>query len=143
MAAITASDVTAIIETEIDEAVIENVYIPMANAFITLHLADCTIPDAVDTELRRLLTAHFMSATRDIEAGSLIEFQADHVRTRVGGALRGGIFGQGLRLTRYGQLALEMDPCGNLTDVADGKPRAEFEVIEMHKPDDESAQSDN
>lgn len=142
MAAITAADVTAIIETEIPDETIENVYIQMTNAFMTLHLSDCTIPDAVDTELRRLLTAHFMSSTRDIEAGSLIEFQADHVRTRVGGALRGGIFGQGLRMTRYGQLALEMDPCGTLIDVADGKPKAEFEVVQLPNPDDDTLQSE-
>lgn len=139
---VTANGVFAIVESEMDAAVVEEVYIPMARAYMDLHLTCAEMTDALDTEIHRLLTAHFMTATRDIEAGALIEFSADNVRTRVGGALRGGIFGQGLRLTRFGQLAIELDPCGSLIEVANGKPQAEFEVIQLPLPTDRTLQSE-
>jgi hypothetical protein len=135
----TAAQVRGIIETEISDTEITSIFIPMTNAFMAQHLADCDeMLDATDTLIRQLLTAHFMSATRDIEAGSLVEFAADTVRVRLGGSLRGGIFGPGLRLTRYGLMAIELDPCGILSELADDKPYAEIEVIKLPLPEDET-----
>lgn len=136
MATIEVSHVRAILETDISDADLQ-VYIGAADQLFADNLAGQGISTATEIELKRYLACHFATATRDIEAGSMIEFSADSVRVRVGGALRGGIFGPGLLLTRYGQTALILDPTGILSSIAEGKPQATFAVPELPEPDDE------
>jgi len=132
MSTITAEQVLRIIDTEISEDDVNDIFIPMADAMLAAAYADVNgvvAPDSLDTQLRLLLAAHLMSVARDPEAGALLESRTDATYSRLaGGTGTKDMFGAGLRQTRFGQQATVMSP--ELAAIADGKPEARIGVIE-------------
>ena len=142
MGDVTAAQVRKIIDTEISDSDFATTYIPMADAMMARILAraaaeEISIDDDLDTTLRKLLTAHYASATRDPEAGSLIEVRVDTVYTRVaGGVGTKDMFGAGLKMTRYGSQAIALDPTGLLGELSSNLPEATIDVIELPDPEE-------
>lgn len=137
MASVTGDQVLVIIETDIDSSDFESTFIPMADALMSSSGIDAAgIDDAVDTQLRLLLSAHFAAVTRDHEAGSIIEHRSDTVVNRyAGGVGSRDMFGPGLKMTYYGQQAILLDPTGILATIADNKITAEIDIMDLPYPD--------
>ena len=112
-------DVRAIIQ--VDDTVEMYPFIQSASTLVDTQLASSGLTGVELFEVERWLSAHFVA---------MVHPPATEVGTGVYRVkLESGSTGQGLRSTRYGQLALALDRTGTLARVAQGAMPARFEVL--------------
>lgn len=120
MARTTATDVKAIMGSTLADVVV-NAYITSANIFVTNSLGT-TLGDDVLEQIEMWLSAHMIATTRERVAkkegagGAEIEYV--------------GQFGEGLKSTSYGQMALALDTTGVLAGLGDKAKNVSFYTIE-------------
>lgn len=128
-------EIRATIPTEVSDDDITLVFIPRANALYSTYLGSQSLNVDVEHQIRLLLCAHYIATARDIETGALLEHRTDTIYTRVAGGIGSkDMFGPGLRQTRYGQDACDLDPTGSLSDIAGVLGNAEIGVVEQVDP---------
>jgi hypothetical protein len=107
MARTTDDAVFAIIDTTLTDI---DTFITTANLFVTNTLGSTDLDDNILEEIECYITAHFLSA-RDprVKMESIIgAVQASYT----------GYYGQGLTSTPYGQIAIDLDTSGTLSQIA-------------------------
>lgn len=118
-ARVTPAEVAEIIEYDTTK-------ITSITAFITV--ADLMIDNTIDTtlldtatlkEISRWLSAHFLSMRQREMSSQSIEGTSDSYSTKVD---------FGLKLTRYGQMAIALDTTGALEGASSGK-KASFDLL--------------
>lgn len=76
-------------------------------------LADCDYAEEELDEIQRWLAAHVAASAKDDEAGVTRIRQGPREVQKASAA-----FGEGLKSTRYGQMALALDTCGGLASLS-------------------------
>lgn len=116
----TAADVKLIIDTALADVTID-AYIGTASDFVDNTLAGTTLSDNTLTIIEKWLTAHLIASTQERVA----------VEEGAGGAYikYAGIFGEGLKSTPYGQMAIMLDTSGTLTNIANSKMMASIKAV--------------
>lgn len=131
-ARVSAGDVKEIINTDIDDTVITANFIDTAHAYVEAHLplSVCsTNTEAILTKIEMYMAAHLISLSNSSTGGSgggAIKYQ------KIGDASEAydtSTLSDGLRSTRYGEMAIMLDTCGVLAEVASPKLSAQFEVV--------------
>ena len=122
MARTTATLVKQIIETDLEDPVVEG-YITAASTLVDEVLAGASLSETLLTEIERWLTAHLIASTRERIAKS----------EEAGGAkiVYAGEWGQGLYSTSFGQTAIAMDTSGELAAMSGGAKRASLRAIKQ------------
>ena len=117
MARVTATEVRVIITTSLLDAAIESL-IEIANAMVT-NTVTCGLAAATLKEIERWLTAHLISITQERET----------TEEKLGEATvkYAGVYGEGLKSSRYGQMVLTLDTCGGFANL--GKKAASVKSI--------------
>lgn len=121
MALTTVNDVKKIIDTSLDDAIIES-YIEAAST-LTCELvgSSAELSTATKKEIERWLTAHMIAGTRERigkEEGAgdaYIKYQ--------------GVFEGGLKSTSYGQMVITLDTTGAFAAQGGGKLKANITVL--------------
>jgi len=124
MSRVTASDVSAIFETNLTDSQLD-VFITSANAFINAHEEMLVLSDAVLFEIERWLSAHYASA-RD----QRIRHQ-DFGNSK---ATFQGEYKYSFYSTDYGQRAMDFDTTGTMNNIANGKTLASIETYPISYP---------
>ena len=122
-ARVSASQVTEIITTTIEDDVLSSNMIDTANTFVDEHLLEAGYSDALLEKIELYLSAHFVAITEEAGAPSM---------SKVGDATEEWAtdwFGPGFASTRFGQTALTLDSSGILAEVGSGKLKAQFRVV--------------
>lgn len=122
-ARVTYTEVNAIMPEDATrtQAVIEG-FIASATVFIDTLFSGVTASDELLKELERWLTAHLITVGRERlskkegAGGASIEYAVS--------------VGQGLSATPYGQMAVQLDTTGTLSEAADQKKSVYFKAIE-------------
>lgn len=105
----TATEVKAIIATELADSIIDT-FIGMANRVVTDHLgANTDLSAAQKQDIETWLTAHLVASTREQQAQAE---QAGDARITYQGET-----GKGLEATFYGQQVMMMDTTGTLANA--------------------------
>jgi hypothetical protein len=104
---VTPTEVKAIINTSLTDSAID-AYITSANSMVT-NAVTCGLGAAVLKEIERWLTAHLIAITK----------QRQTTKEKLGEAAveYAGTFGEGLKSTSWGQMALDLDACGGLAKL--------------------------
>ena len=116
MARVTATQVKQIIDTDLDDTIVD-AFIAGATALIDSVLGTDT--SDILTQIELWLTAHMIASTRERQSkkegagGAYIEYT--------------GITGEGLKSTTYGQMALALDTSGELAALG-GKQASIYAV---------------
>ena len=113
-ARVTASQVMAIISTELTDTVVD-VHIGVASRLIDEILAGKGLDDDRLADIELWLAAHFV-AVQDQEGGQATWHQVGESQSRYGGVL-----GEQLRYTRYGMQAITLDTTGTLNGAGRAK----------------------
>lgn len=118
----TAVDVKSILSTVVDDTNIE-VFIGVANRFITEHLGDdTTLSDAQLKDIEMFLTAHIIASTKDPKPQEENIGEGDYeVKYQ-------GETGKDLDATSYGQVVKMLDTTGTLAAMA-GKKKASLTAV--------------
>ncbi len=123
MSRVTAEQVKEIIPTSIEDSVILASMIDTANVYIDTHLTEAGHSDAILEKVELYLASHFVAITE--EGGALMSSKlgeaADEWET--------DFLGDGLRSTRFGQIALILDTSGILANVGTSHLKAQFRVV--------------
>ena len=108
MARVTIAEVKEIIDTSLEDANI-TAYITAANASVTEVLTGSGLGVDLLKEIERWLTAHLIAATQERQSKS----------EEAGGAkvTYTGVYGEGLRLTSYGQMVITLDSSGLMASL--------------------------
>lgn len=118
MARTTIAEVKLIIDTDLEDDNI-TAYITGANALVTDVLTDSGLGATTLEEIERWLTAHMIAATQERQSkkeeagGAKVEYT--------------GVYGDGLRLTSYGQMVLALDSTGAMAGLG-GKSASIFAI---------------
>ena len=119
MARVTSKDVTDIIDTRLSNSNI-NIYIDVANRLVTDILgSDTTLSDAQKADIEKFFAAHLIASTK--------ERQASEKEVREASIKYTGNYGEGLKLTSYGQMVEMLDTTGKMSDI--GKIKSSIEAI--------------
>ncbi len=110
MARVTATDVKAIIDTELVDATVE-VYITSASTTINNALSGKGLSEDVLKEIERWMSAHMIACTKERMA---IKEEAGSAKVTYT-----GVYGQGLKLTSYGQMVESLDTTGTLAALGE------------------------
>ena len=108
MARVTIAEVKLIIDTSLEDTNV-TAYITAANALVTDVLASSGLGDVLLKEIERWLTAHLIAATQERQSkkeeagGAKVEYT--------------GVYGDGLKLTSYGQMVLTLDSSGLMASL--------------------------
>lgn len=109
----TVADVRAIMEdTTLTDPII-TIYINSANLFVTNTLGSSTLDADTLKSIEQWVSAHLIAFTRERQSkkeeagGAKIEYT--------------GEYGEGLRATSYGQMAIALDTTGALDELSKGK----------------------
>ena len=108
MARVTITEVKLIIDTSLEDDNI-TAYITAANALVTDVLASSGLTSTILKEIERWLTAHLIAATQERQSkkeeagGAKIEYT--------------GAYGDGLKLTSYGQMVMTLDSSGLMASL--------------------------
>jgi len=108
MARVTIAEVKLIIDTSLEDTNV-TAYITAANALVTDVLASSGLGDDLLKEIERWLTAHLIAATQERQSkkeeagGAKVEYT--------------GVYGDGLKLTSYGQMVLTLDSSGLMASL--------------------------
>ncbi len=120
MSRVNRSEIREILE---DDANIANhiidVFITTANILVTDALGSSSLSSSILKEIERYITAHLIAQTKIRQTQTE---EVDDVR-----ATYTGKFGEGLKATTYGQVALTLDTSGKLGQL--GKREAVFKAI--------------
>jgi len=114
---VTYEDVQAIMEngaSDVDETVIEEVYIVAANAVVNeAFLGDTTTPTAILKEIERWFTAHMIACSlqRTASEEEIMDARVKYT----------GYWGKKLESTSYGQMVLTLDTSGKMAKLGKGK----------------------
>lgn len=122
-ARVSATQVKEIVNTTLDDSVLQASMIDTANLFVDTHLADSGHSADMLAKIELYLAAHFVAISTQ---GGTIKF------TKLGDASESydtDALGTGLSSTIYGQTALALDTTGTLAAIGTGTLRAEFRVI--------------
>lgn len=113
------TDVKLIIDTQLADPNIE-AYIGTASNFVDNALIGTASEDSL-TIIEKWLTAHLIASTQERMA----------TEEGAGGAYikYAGVFGQGLKSTSYGQMAISLDMSGVLNNIAAGKKSVSITAI--------------
>lgn len=119
---VTASEVKEIIQTTIEDSVLESNHIATASLMVDEHLLDIGLSAPMLARIELYLAAHFVALTE--ERGGL-------TRERLGDGDESlaNVYSSGLNSTRYGQTALSLDSTGTLTQVAQTTLKAKFRIV--------------
>lgn len=119
---VTVAELEEIID--IDETITDariTVFITQANLMVTAAFSgDTTVGDSTLKEIERNVAAHFLRA--------LVGLQETKEKAGEVAVEYAGKFGEFLKGSSYGQMALMLDPTGRLSKF--GKGRASFSVID-------------
>lgn len=116
---VTASEVTEIITTSVDDSDI-GACIIAADLIVDTYLANETgMSNDLLKEIERWLAAHLLASSKEVQELSVRVGEAEHRRV--------GSFGKGLESTTYGQVVLSLDNSGKLKNLT--KSKALFSVI--------------
>lgn len=119
--AVTAADVRMLIDTSIEDTVID-FHATQAIAFLDSITWNDTLDATVRSNLELWMTAHFIAISIDRTAmkEKVGESSIDYVQE----------FGTGLNATRYGQMAISLDPTNTLVVVSKMKLNAAIKAVE-------------
>lgn len=109
MARVTEADVRTIIDTSLGVGEIDP-FITTANILVEGYLASTTLTEAVLTEIEKYLSAHCLS----VKDQRVKAEKVDVLSTTYTGS-----FGEGLKNTQYGQMAILLDASGTLGKMAE------------------------
>ena len=107
-------------DTELSDSILTS-YINGANTFVTGVLSGEGLSTALLTEIERWIAAHMIASTRERMAEKEGAGGAEIKYT--------GKWGEGLRSTSYGQMAIGLDTSGTLEAMSDGKLPARMVAI--------------
>lgn len=122
------SEVKNVINTTTADSILTE-HIRVASNIVDVHLSDVSLSDETLRNIELYLAAHF-SALYAPEAGMANEEQIGSARNRYD--YQKGL-GEGLKLTRFGAMALMLDTSATLVDLSTAKPKALFRVY-GHEP---------
>lgn len=106
--AATIDDVKNIIDTDLTDQEIQAI-LDTVGRMMDVVFADCNLPDEVYNDIQAYLTAHIIASTKERQAS---EEEAGTAKVKYTGK-----FGEGLKSTSYGQIALLLDTCGKLGNL--------------------------
>lgn len=106
--AVTATDIRAIMDTSLQDSEIE-VYIPMSETILNSILSGYTIDDSVMDLLITWVTAHLISISKDR--------QAQQEKAGTASITYTGKYEMNFTMTSYGQMAITLDPTGELANA--------------------------
>jgi len=117
---VTGTEVKQIVNTSLNDDDLDP-FINSANLLVTAQLGDEELTTAQLKDIELWVAAHFV-AIRSPQAS----------RERIGDAevyYEGKTGGEGLKLTRYGQAAIALDPTGKLANL--GRKKVSFTAIDL------------
>lgn len=109
---VTTTDVRVLIDTALEDASVE-AFILSAETFMDSNLGSAGLSVALYDEITKWLTAHMIAISRERQA---IEEEAGGAKIKYSGT-----FGEGLKSTSYGQMAVSLDTSNTLMAIANGK----------------------
>jgi GTPase involved in cell partitioning and DNA repair len=122
MARTTVDDVKNILDdTSLTDGII-TAYIDDANVFVTAHLTGEGLSDSVLEKIEKWITAHMITVTRERMAAKEGAGGAEITYT--------GKWGEGMKSTPYGQMAIELDTSDTLLDMTEGKKESSSRAVE-------------
>ena len=109
---VAVADVQVLISTSLTSDEI-SAFISSAEAFYEGNLSGAGLSSTLQDEITKWLAAHMIATTRERVA----------IKEGAGGAeiTYSGTFGEGLKSTSYGQMAISLDPSKTLLAIANGK----------------------
>lgn len=120
MARVTSAEVALIIEYNTTKVTDLTPFITVADLLIDNVIDDTLLDSATLKEISRWLSAHFLEVSRNREKSSQsIDGTSESYSTKPD---------FGLRLTRYGQMAITLDTTGALAAASAGK-KASFDLL--------------
>lgn len=122
MPRVTAETVKEIISTQLTDDVVNTNHIITANIYVDEHLIASGLSDSMLERIELYLAAHYVALTE--EGGGLTRDKLGDADTSFA-----NVYDQGLKSTRFGQMALTLDSTGILAGVATTSLKAEFRVI--------------
>lgn len=114
---VTATEVRVIITTSLLDADIDS-FIAIANVMVT-NTVTCGLAAATLKEIERWLTAHLITITKERET---TEEKLGEASVKYA-----GVYGEGLKSSRYGKMVLILDTCGGFANL--GKRAAGIKSI--------------
>lgn len=105
------------------------IYIDLANLIVTEDLAACEMSDERRDSIELNLAAHYATQGLNDAAtvyGGLISQKVGSSEERYSSMSDKNF---GLVMSRFGQIAITLDPCGILLSISSAKKKATFEVI--------------
>lgn len=125
MARVTEADVRTIIDTTLGVGEIDP-FITTANLIVEGYLASTTLTETVLTEIEKYMAAHCLSVKDQRVKSEKIDVLSFTYT---------GTFGDGLKLTQYGQMAILLDTTGTLGRMAEKGfiGRASMMTLEYHE----------
>jgi hypothetical protein len=118
----TIEDVEYILDnTGLEDDVLES-FIEGANVFVTANLADKSLNTTLLAEIERWIAAHMISVTRE---RTYSEAEAGGAKVKYTGR-----WGEGLKSTSYGLMAIELDTSDTLLKMTEGKKVASIRAVE-------------
>lgn len=117
---LTPEDVTAIIDTELDNSQVEP-FIVTAVLLVNEELLDKGLSANRLKEIARWLAAHFLA----VREPRLLSEQAGRAQAKY----EGGAIDKRLMSTRYGQQAIALDPTGVLAGLSEQKIEARIDAL--------------
>lgn len=117
---VTPVEIRGIIKTSLSDENIED-FISTAHLLVTRYLDQRSVPDDLKTEIKKYLAAHLIGASlkdKSVSSGSVIEEKIGDASVKYRDssetASKGGFSLSDLRSTRWGQIAIMLDPSGVL-----------------------------
>ncbi len=125
MARVTEADVLEIIDTTLGTGEIDP-FITTANLIVEGYLASTTLTETSLTEIEKYLSAHCLSVK---------DQRVKSEKVDVLGTTYTGTFGDGLKLTQYGQMAILLDTSGTLGKMTEKGyvGRASMSMMSYHE----------
>lgn len=105
MARVTAEQVKRIIPTKLDETQVQP-FVDSANVFVDTRLLNKGLSEATLAEIEKWVACHMIA----------LSHERTSVKEQAGGSgiEYAGVYGEGLRMTQYGQMAIQLDSSGTL-----------------------------
>jgi len=121
MARTTIEEVIKILDnTGLSDAIL-TAFVDSANVFVTQSLGSTSLSATVLTEIEKWIAAHMVAITRERTAQKEGAGGAEITYT--------GKWGEQLRATNYGQMAITLDTTGTLDELSNGRRSATIQAI--------------
>jgi hypothetical protein len=119
---VTGAELKELVATSKTEQVLEDNFIDTAHQFIEANLLGAGHSEAILKKIELYLAAHFLALTEEL-GGLVRDTMGDSAQSMA------NVYKAGLRSTRFGQVALDLDTSGTLARLATSMLRAELRIV--------------